>query len=260
MKDLILYDIFSYSCMNCLRSAGYIKKIDSRYKTYGLQTIIIHPPEWDFEKKSENISAGLRLNSIKFPFIADKERKLIKEFGINFWPTQVLVSQDKVVYKHIGEGNYKELENQIIDILRIKDLNFKKLFKVEPKFSKYPTVYCGKKKRGKVILSKNIDEIVLSFGSIYIKDKWDQQQEYLRSTADNQSLTIDTKGKIINFVAESITKNPIKLALLLNNKFIKKLEINKPQLYNLLHLKTLKPQKLTLVTEKNLAVYSFSFQ
>jgi len=43
--ELVLLDIFSYSCMNCLRSLEFIKKIDDKYKKYGLKTIMIHPPE-----------------------------------------------------------------------------------------------------------------------------------------------------------------------------------------------------------------------
>ena len=55
MTELILLDIFSYSCMNCLRSLELIKKIDKKYKEFGLKTIIVHSPEWEFEKDSKNI-------------------------------------------------------------------------------------------------------------------------------------------------------------------------------------------------------------
>lgn len=246
--------------MNCLRSSEYIKKIDNKYKKYGLETMLIHPPEWDFEKEKKNIVANLKQNNINFPFIADGERKKIAEFGINFWPTQILVRQGKVVYKHIGEGNYKELENEIIDILEIKNLSLKKLFNKEPKYSKHPTVYCGKRKKGKIDYLINMNEGKLDFGIIYTPEEWEQKEEYLQSMEDKQSLTIVTRGEIINFVAESLTKKPIKVAIQLNNKFIKNLTIERPQLYKLIELKTDRPEKLTLVTEKNLAIYSFSFQ
>ena len=58
-KKLQLLDIFSYSCMNCLRSLECIKQLDSRYRKHGLETIIIHPPEWAFEKDSRNILQAL---------------------------------------------------------------------------------------------------------------------------------------------------------------------------------------------------------
>lgn len=246
--------------MNCLRSAEYIKQIDSKYKRYGLRTIIIHPPEWDFEKENENIAASLKQNNIKLPFIADKDRKLIREFGINFWPSQILISQGKVVYKHIGEGNYKDLENHIIDVLEIKNLNLKKLFSKEPKYSNHPTVYCGKRKKGKVNSLKKNNKNTLDFGIIYALGNWSQEDEFLLSSEDKQSITLVTKGKIINFVAESLSKKPIRVAIQLNNKNVKNLEISRPQLYNLLQLKTGEQQKLSLITEKNLAIYSFSFQ
>ncbi len=246
--------------MNCLRSAKYIKKIDARYKKYDLETIIIHPPEWEFEKESANISANLKQNNIPFPFIPDQDRKRINELGVNFWPTQLLVKDGKVLYKHIGEGNYKKLEEQIIQILQIKNKNIKKIFTKEPVYSKYPTVYCGTRKNGVVIQPKDINKTALQFGNIYTQGEWQQEPEFLRSTADNESLTITTKGKIINFVAESLSKKPIKVSVLLNDTLSKNIIVNKQRLYKLMELKTNAPQKLILKTQKDLAVYSFSFE
>ena len=139
-QKLLLFDIFSYSCMNCLRSLDYIKKINNKYKKYGLKTILIHPPEWEFEKNGNNILHSIKKQKIKFPIIIDKDKKLIKKLKINFWPSQVLIKSSKnpknflghkksqrdffvnnrIIYKHTGEGNYKALENKIIDILKIK--------------------------------------------------------------------------------------------------------------------------------------------
>src|SRR5574342_654810 len=151
MKNkLILLDIFSYSCMNCLRSMQFIKQLDSKYKQYGLRTKIIHPPEWKFEKSKKNIEQFLKKHNIKFPLILDKKRKIINGFGVNFWPSQILLKERQVIYVHIGEGNYKNLEEKIVEALEIKK-GVKKIFNSEPKYSKYPTVYCGKRKKGKVI-------------------------------------------------------------------------------------------------------------
>ena len=72
-QKLLLFDIFSYSCMHCLRSLDYIKKINNKYKKYGLKTILIHPPEWEFEKNSDNILHSIKKQKIKFPIIIDKD-------------------------------------------------------------------------------------------------------------------------------------------------------------------------------------------
>ncbi|MBI2647205.1 hypothetical protein HYW99_01900, partial [Candidatus Woesearchaeota archaeon] len=189
--------------MNCLRSLVYIKKIDNKYKQYGLETIIIHPPEWEFEKNVNNIIYALKRYNIKIPLIIDKNKKIIKRLKINFWPTQILIKNRKILYKHIGEGDYKNLENKIIKILKIKT---KKLFNKEPRYSKFPAIYLGKRKKAKITRLKS----KLKFGIIHTKGNWLQKDEFLCSIGkEESSLLILTKGKITNFVVRSINKKII---------------------------------------------------
>lgn len=252
-NKLILLNIFSYSCMNCLRSLKFIKKIDEKYKKFGLDTILIHTPEWEFEKNKENILWAFKKYKINSPIIIDKDRKIIKRLGIDFWPAQILIKNREVIYRHVGEGNYKELEDKIIKLVRIKS---KPIFDKEPKYSKFPVFYCGRGKNGKMLNLKN----KLRFGIVYTKGKWVQKNEFLQNIRKKGSLTILTKGKVINFVAKSINKTPIKINVKLNDKFIKKISINRPQLYNIIKLNNNKQNKLTITTKSNFAVYLFSFQ
>ena len=256
-SGLILLDIFSYSCMNCLRSLEYIKKINSRYNRYGLETILVHPPEWEFEKSGKNILNALKKRKIKIPIIIDKNKKIINKFKINFWPTQILIDNGKILYKHIGEGDYKALENAIIKNLKIKT---NKIFNNEPRYSTYPAVYCGKRKNGNISKLKKR----LKFGVVYTENKWVQNQEYIKSLNGDDALTILTKGNITNFVSKSADEKPVTAIIRLDNKFIKKIKINNPQLYNLIKIKKNKNNNnqkvLTIITPKNLCIYSFSFQ
>ena len=249
-KELFLFDIFSYSCMNCLRSLNYIKKIDDKYRKYGLKTILIHPPEWDFEKDGNNIIRAAKKYKIKMPIIIDKNKKIIKKLRINFWPTQVLIWDNKVLYKHIGEGSYKRLEGKIVKALKIKS---DAVFNNEPKCTKFPTVYAGKRKNGIILELKD----KLNFGVIYKKGAWKQNNE---SLAGKGSLAIKTKGKVVSMVASSIKKKTIKINIKLNNKTNKNMSINEPQLYNLIKLKTNKSKILELSAKSKIAVYSFAFK
>ena len=231
MSKLILLDVFSYSCMNCLRSLEFIKRIAGEYKKFGLETIIVHPPEWSFEKNSSNIAGAIKKHGINFPIIIDKNKKMLKKLKVNFWPAQILIKNGKILYKHIGEGDYKKIEGAIIKNLKIMP---KCIFGKEPKYSRFPTVYCGKRKNG--VIKKLNEDKKLKFGVCYIGNNWVQKQEYIKSSENKSPLTISSKGKIINFVAESLNKKPVKIMIKLNNKFIKKLIVNKPQLYNIAQL------------------------
>ena len=239
--------------MNCLRSLEFIKKISGRYKRFGLTTIIIHPPEWKFEKNDGNIKLASKKYKIDFPIKIDNDCKIIKKFGLNFWPSQILVKNNKIIYKHVGEGNYKKLEGAIIKNLNVKS---KKLFVCEPSYTKFPTVYCGERKKGRISkLNKK-----LRFGILYSDGNWTQKDEYLQSLENDSSLKVLTKGKITNFVAKTINDKPIKIKICLNNKLTKGLIINKPQLYQIIKSKNSTQKSLTIIAPKNLAIYSFSFQ
>ena len=253
MKGLILLDIFSYSCMNCLRSLEFIKKIDKKYGKFGLKTVIIHPPEWEFEKNKENMLFAFKKHGVKFPVLIDRNKKFIRKLNMDFWPTQVLMTNGRILYKHVGEGNYKKLEDKIMQILEIKS---KKIFNKEPKYSKYPAIYLGKRKKGKLTGFKNR----LKAGFIYKGGKWIQKDEFLQSRENDCFLTLLTRGNLISFVAKSTNNKKLKVKIRLGNNFIRNMTVNKPRLYNIIRLKDNKPRKLELTTKPNLAVYSFSFQ
>ena len=50
-NKVILYDIWTYSCVNCIRTLPYITAWDEKYADQGLLIIGIHSPEFEFEKK-----------------------------------------------------------------------------------------------------------------------------------------------------------------------------------------------------------------
>ena len=247
---LELLDIFSYSCMNCIRSLGYIKKLGNKYKKYGLKTVIVHVPEWGFEKNKGNVYGEVKSQKIKFPVKIDRDKKLINKLKVDFWPSQLLVKNNKVVYKHIGEGDYKALEKSIKSHLKIKESG---IFNKEPKYTKFPTIYAGKNKKGKIFPIKN----KLEFGFIYTDGKYKQNNEFLKI---NGSLTLLAKGKKVNFVAESGNKNPVKVRVKANGSFIKNLKVDGPKLYKIVESKSSEKKILTLTTNGNLKVYSFSFE
>ncbi len=251
---LELLDIFSYSCMNCLRSLNYIKLLDKKYKKHGLKTTIVHVPEWKFEKNKENISRAIKKYRIKFPGIIDKNKKLLKKMGINFWPSQVLIKDGKILYRHIGEGRYKTLENNIKMALKLKT---KPLFVKEPKYSKYPAIYAGRRKKG-IILSLNAEKI--DFGVIYAGKGWLQKEEYLESMKNNSAIKIRLAGNISSITAQSLTKKPVKISLKINDKITISKIISKPKLCQLFKSKTKNKKILDIIADKGLAIYSFSFQ
>lgn len=242
--------------MNCLRSLKFIKKIDAAYNGFGLDTVLVHPPEWEFEKDGKNISDAIKKYNVNIPIIIDKSKNLIKKLKINFWPAQVLVKNGDVMYRHIGEGDYKKLEERIIKLLDAGNASPKRVFAREPEYSRFPAVYCGKEKRGKMLKFAN----KLKFGGVYVEGRWVQKKEFIKNKGTKCSLAILARGTTINFVAESADKKPVKVDVILNGRHIKNLAVSKPQLYEIAKLKEHKSNRLALAPDSGLKVYSFSFQ
>ena len=97
--------------MNCMRCLESIMKLDKAYRKYGLNAVLVHPSEWEFEKSKENIAMAAKDLGISLPIIVDRDRRIIKGMGVNFWPAQILFHDGKAIYRHIGEGEYKKLED-----------------------------------------------------------------------------------------------------------------------------------------------------
>ena len=57
---VVLYDFWTYSCINCQRTFPYIRSWFDRYTANGLVIIGIHSPEFDFEKVHKNVDAAVK--------------------------------------------------------------------------------------------------------------------------------------------------------------------------------------------------------
>ena len=131
----------------------------------------------------------------------------------------------------------------------------KRIFNREPEYSKFPPLYTGKRKKGRIV--KRIGELRL--GSVYTEGKWAQKEECLENKGA-ASLAIQTKGKIVNIVAKAIRDKPAAIFIMLGDKPLRRIVINRPDLYPLVRIKGSKQHTLTLMTKSKIAVYSFSFE
>jgi thiol-disulfide isomerase/thioredoxin len=118
-KKVILLDIMTYSCINCIRTYPYINDWYSKYEDKGLIVIGIHTPEFDFEKVQSNVEAAMKKYGIKFPVVLDNDYGTWSAYKNLYWPRKYLIDIDGFVrYDHIGEGGYAETEEIIKDLLK----------------------------------------------------------------------------------------------------------------------------------------------
>ena len=116
---VVLLDFWTYSCVNCIRTLPHLSQLWERYKDQGFVLIGIHTPEFVFEKSKENVDRAVRKHKISYPVALDSENVTWKLYGNRYWPKQVLISAEgEIVYGHIGEGGYEEIEANVVEQLQ----------------------------------------------------------------------------------------------------------------------------------------------
>ena len=114
----VLYDIWTYSCINCIRTLPYITTWDEKYRDDGLVIVGIHTPEFEFEKDKDNVLAAVQKFDINYPVVLDNEKEIWNAFQNKYWPRKYITDHDGYIrYDHIGEGSYKETEEVIQKLL-----------------------------------------------------------------------------------------------------------------------------------------------
>ncbi len=119
IKDsVVLYDIWTYSCINCIRTLPYITAWDEKYADQGLLIIGIHSPEFEFEKDIENVNRAVEKHGIMYPVVLDNDWETWDAFENRYWPRKFIADHEGYIrYDKIGEGGYKETEQMIQQLL-----------------------------------------------------------------------------------------------------------------------------------------------
>jgi len=122
LRDLqgkvVLIDFWTYTCINCQRSLPYVTAWDEKYRDSGLVVIGVHTPEFQFEKKLENVQEAVRTYNIKYPVALDNDYKTWKAYNNLYWPAKYLIDKNgMIVYKRFGEGAYEQTEAKIQELL-----------------------------------------------------------------------------------------------------------------------------------------------
>jgi thiol-disulfide isomerase/thioredoxin len=115
---VVVYDIWTYSCINCQRTLPYITAWNEKYADQGLVIVGIHSPEFEFEKDINNVEMAVEKFGIEYPVVLDNDKTIWKAFENRYWPRKYIADDEGYIrYDHIGEGAYDETEKVIQELL-----------------------------------------------------------------------------------------------------------------------------------------------
>lgn len=115
---VVLLDVWTYSCINCLRTLPYVKAWAKKYRDQGLVVIGVHAPEFAFERNVANVKRAVHELGIDYPVAIDNHYAIWRALHNEYWPAEYLVdAQGRIRHHHFGEGDYAQTERAIQQLL-----------------------------------------------------------------------------------------------------------------------------------------------
>jgi thiol-disulfide isomerase/thioredoxin len=117
---VVVYDFWTYSCVNCVRTLPYLRSWYDRYARDGLVIVGVHSPEFDFEHVRANVEAAILRLGVTWPVALDNDKTIWDTFKNAYWPAKYVADRDgHIRYNHIGEGGYQETQDVLRNLLGV---------------------------------------------------------------------------------------------------------------------------------------------
>jgi len=250
---VVLVDFWTYSCINCIRTLPHLNEWHKKYKDNGLVILGVHSPEFDFEKKMENVAGAVEKYDITYPVALDSNHETWKAFNNQYWPAHYLIDiQGNIRYHSFGEGHYAETEAAIQQLLlEAKLLTLDKItgIKEPPADTDFrsigtPEIYFGYLRINNVG-NKDVDvrpntphvfaePTEIEENRFYFAGTWTIGSEASELSENGGKLILRYKASKVNMVAEAKDGEAIPVEVFLDGKPVGVIPISSPQLYNLI--------------------------
>src|SRR6202171_3432786 len=83
---VVLIDIWTYTCINWLRTLPYVRAWAQKYKNQGLVVIGVHTPEFGFEHNLDNVRRVAKDMSVNYPIAVDNSYAIWRALNNQYWP------------------------------------------------------------------------------------------------------------------------------------------------------------------------------
>ncbi|MCV0367397.1 MAG: redoxin domain-containing protein [Nitrosopumilus sp.] len=290
-NKVVLYDIWTYSCINCVRTLPYITAWDDKYEEQGLLVIGIHSPEFEFEKNPENVKMAIEKYGIEYPVVMDNDMETWKAFENRYWPRKYIADHEGYIrYDHIGEGGYQETEKIIQQLLEERNASLGiqmassgplvELEEFEHTMFRTPELYFGynfaqnRNQLGsdegfqpeKIVSYSEPDKIDLH--KFYPIGNWKNHEDSMELASANGSIKLLYNAKEVNLV----TANNAELEIFLDGEplpskysgkdiiFENKITVSEPGLYNIISSEISSSHTMEIkVVGKGFQIFTFTF-
>jgi thiol-disulfide isomerase/thioredoxin len=116
---VVLADFWTYTCINWLRTLGYLRAWSEKYGDHGLVVVGVHTPEFPFERDADNVRDAAAALRVEYPIALDPDYAVWTAFGNRYWPAAYFAdAEGRIRHHQFGEGEYVMCERVIQQLLR----------------------------------------------------------------------------------------------------------------------------------------------
>ena len=124
----VLLAFWSYSSTPSLQTIGQLKQLQARYPR-DLVVIGVHSAKFTAERDLDNLRHAVIREGLTFPVIHDPQRAMWRDYGVQAWPTMVLIDpRGEIIYKEPGEQVLEPVES----VLKKWQPFFRQLMRPDP--------------------------------------------------------------------------------------------------------------------------------
>lgn len=285
---VVLIDFWTYTCINCIRTLPYVESWHEKYAEDGLVIIGVHTPEFDFEKKRENVQAAVEKYGIKYAVAQDNDYETWRAYQNSYWPRKYLIDANgRIRYDRIGEGGYGETEAKIVELLSEAkngkvELNGSKpnAVTVNPYGVGTPEIYFGQNFRRAplgnaqpLFLGQKINATLPAQDLIpnlaYLEGEWENGADGMKLASKNGAVELVFTAKNVNIVAGSM--NGTKLRMHIDGKKVERQDycpdapygtctVGEQRLYSIIVLPDYGTHRLRIEAEgEGFEIFTFTF-
>jgi thiol-disulfide isomerase/thioredoxin len=117
--EVVLVDFWTYTCINWLRTLGWVRAWAEKYADHGLVVVGVHTPEFPFEREVENVRWAVADMNVEYPVALDSDYAVWDAFANRYWPAVYIAdAEGRIRHRQFGEGGYEDCERVIQGLLR----------------------------------------------------------------------------------------------------------------------------------------------
>lgn len=118
---IVIFDFWTYGCINCIHMIPVLHELEEKYAEE-LVVIGVHSAKFENESVTENIEQIVQRYGIEHPVINDQDFRVWRTYGINAWPTFMVVDpRGNVLALQAGEIPFEAFDQLITGMIEYFD-------------------------------------------------------------------------------------------------------------------------------------------